>query len=141
MLAWAMIRPICHSLLNSYFAMLKLLSRQAIKALRIPPHGPSPNPLRGPLQTRHLHDALAPPFSGPPSYATIAQRFSTLNPNPISFFRQTAAKEAIEHGRFVDIHDVGGVDPKDYDVLLSDMETIRYTPKFRNSWVYHTLTR
>ena len=102
--------------------MLKLLSRQALNALRNPSRGPLPNPLRGPLQTRHLHDAPAPPFSGPPSYATIAQRFSALSPDPISFFRQKAVKEAIECGRFVDIHDIGGVDPKDYDVLLSDMD-------------------
>src|SRR3954447_2582523 len=89
---------------SSYFAMLKLLSRQALKALRNPFRSPLPNPLRGPLQTRHLHNALAPPFSGPPSYATISRRFSALSPNPISFFRQKEAEEAIERGQFVDIH-------------------------------------
>jgi hypothetical protein len=52
-----------------------------------------------------------------------------LSPNPISFFRQKAAKEAIERGQFVDIHDIGGVDPKDYDVLLSDMNN--NTPTIR----------
>jgi hypothetical protein len=102
--------------------MLKLPSRQALKALRDPFRKPLPNPLCGPLQTRHLHNALALPFSGPPSYATLSRRFSALSPNPISFFRQKEAKEAIERGQFVDIHDVGGVDPKDYDVLLSDMD-------------------
>jgi hypothetical protein len=102
--------------------MLKLLSRQALKALRNPFHSPLPNPLRGPLQTRHLHNAPAPPFSGPPSYATLARRFSAPSPNPISFFRQKEAKKAIERGQFVDIHDIGGVDPKDYDVLLSDID-------------------
>jgi hypothetical protein len=101
--------------------MLKLLSRQAPKALRNPFRTPLPNPLRGP-QTRHLHDASTPPFSGPPSYATITRRFSASSPNPISFFRQKAAEEAIKRGQFVDIHDIGGVDPKDYDVLLSDMD-------------------
>jgi hypothetical protein len=45
-----------------------------------------------------------------------------LSPNPISFFRQKEAQEAIERGQFVDIHDIGGVDPKDYDALLSDMD-------------------
>jgi hypothetical protein len=33
-----------------------------------------------------------------------------------------AAKEAIERGEFVDIHDIGGVDPKDYDDLITDMD-------------------
>ena len=42
-----------------------------------------------------------------------------MNPNPISFFRQKEAKEAIERGQFVDIHDI---DPKDYDILLSDID-------------------
>ena len=102
--------------------MLKFLSRQALKTLRNPFRSPLPNPLHGPLQTRHLHNTSAPPFSGPPSYATIARRFSALSTNLISFFRQKEAKEAIERGQFVDIHDIGGVDPKDYDVLLTDMD-------------------
>jgi hypothetical protein len=102
--------------------MLKLLNRQVLKALRSPFGSPLPNPLRGPLQTRHLHNTPAPPFSGPPSYATIARRFSALSPSPITFFAQKAAKEAIERGEFVDIHDIGGVDPKDYDVLITDID-------------------
>src|SRR5271156_2984023 len=97
--------------------MLKLLSRQALKALRNPFRSPLPNP----LQTRHLYNAPALSFSGPPSYATIARRFSALSPNPIRFFSQKATEEVIECGQFVDIHDIGGEDPKDYDVLLSDM--------------------
>src|SRR3954447_22266336 len=84
---------------SSYFAMLKLLSRQALKALRNPFRSPLPNPLRGPLQTRHLHYEPAP-FSGLPSYATLARRFSPSSPGPINFFRQKAAKEAIERGEF-----------------------------------------
>ena len=28
----------------------------------------------------------------------------------------------MERGEFVDIHDIGGTDPKDYDVLLTDMD-------------------
>jgi hypothetical protein len=101
--------------------MLKLLSRQALKTLRNPFRSPFLNPLRGPLQTRYLHDEPAP-FSGPPSYATLAQRFSASNPCPIGFFRLKAAKEALERGQFVDIHDIGGVDPKDYDVLITDID-------------------
>jgi hypothetical protein len=93
--------------------MLKLLNRQAFKALR--------NPFRGPLQTRHVHSAPALPFSGPASYATLERRFSDSSPNPISFFAQKAAKEAAERGEFVDVHDIGDVDPKDYDVLITDV--------------------
>jgi hypothetical protein len=96
--------------------MLRLPSRQAFKALRNPFRCSLPNPLRAPLQTRHLRDA-PPPFSGPPSYATLAQRFSASNPSPTTFFYQKAAEEAIEHGEFIDIHDIGGVNPNDYDVL------------------------
>jgi hypothetical protein len=113
--------------------MLKLLSRQALKPLRNPFRSPLssplssplrsllPNPLRGPPQTRYLHNVPAPPFSGPPSYATIARRFSAQSSDPINFFRLKEAKEAIERGQFVDIHDIGRVDPNDYDVLLTDI--------------------
>jgi hypothetical protein len=38
--------------------MLKLLSRQTLKALRNPFRSPLPTPLRGPLQTRHLYNTL-----------------------------------------------------------------------------------
>jgi len=105
----------------SYFAMLKLLSRQALKALRNPFRSPFPNPLCGPLQTRHLHNSPEP-FSGPPSYATLARRFSASNPSPISFFEEKEAKEAIERGEWVDIHDICGVSPKDYDVRITDVD-------------------
>ena len=100
--------------------MLRLLSRQALKALRNPFRSPLPSPLRGPLQTRHLYTAPAP-FSGPPSYETLTRRFSDSSPSPISFFSQKRANEAVERGEFVDVHDIGGVDPKDYDVLITDM--------------------
>ena len=102
--------------------MLKLPSRQALKALRNPFRSPFPNPLRGPLQTRYLHDEFAP-FSGPPSYATLAQRFSASNPCPVAFFRLKAAKEASERGQFVNHFDVGGIDPKDYDVVIADIDS------------------
>ena len=36
-------------------------------------------------------------------------RFCKSKPN----FAQKEAKEAIERGEFVDIHEIGGVDPKD----------------------------
>jgi len=100
--------------------MLGLPSRQALKALRNPFRSPLPNPLRIPLQTRHLHNAA--PFSGPPSYATLARRFSASSPGPINFFRQKTAKEAIERGEFVDVHDISGIDPKNYDVLITEVD-------------------
>jgi hypothetical protein len=101
--------------------MLGLPSRQALKALRNPFRSTLPNPLRVPLQMRHVHNSPAP-FAGPPSYATLARRFSASSPNPVSYFAEKAAKEAIERGQFVDIHDVVGVQPKDYDILLSDID-------------------
>jgi hypothetical protein len=101
--------------------MLRLPSRQALKSLRNPFRSTLPNPLRVPLQTCHLHNSPAP-FVGPPSYVTLARRLSASSPNPVSYFAEKAAKEAIERGQFVDIHDVVGVQPKDYDVLLSDVD-------------------
>jgi hypothetical protein len=101
--------------------MLRLPSQQALKALRNPLRSQLPNPLRGPLQTRHLHNELAP-FSGPPSYATLAQRFSALSPNPISYFEEKVAKEAIERGEFVDVHDISGMNPEDYDISITEVD-------------------
>jgi hypothetical protein len=100
--------------------MFNLPSKRVLKALRNPFRSSFPSPLRGPLQTRHLHHEPAL-FSGPPSYATLARRFSGSSPNPISFFSQKAAKEAIERGQFVDMHDMAW-DPNDYDVLIMDMD-------------------
>jgi hypothetical protein len=101
--------------------MLRIPSRQALKALHNPFRNPLPNPLRIPLQMRHLHYEAAP-FSGPPSYATLAQRFSSSSPGPIRFFLQKAAEEAIGRGEYVDVHDISGVDPKDYDVLITEID-------------------
>jgi hypothetical protein len=109
--------------------MLRLPSQQALKALcsslrnplRNPPRSPFRDPLRNPPHACYVHTERAP-FLGPPSYRTITQRFSSSNPNPISFFARKDAKEAIERGEFVDIHDIGGVDPKDYDVLITDVD-------------------
>ena len=115
--------------------MLRYPRQQALKALHSPLHntlhypvrGPLrdplrsslPNHFRNPLLIRHAHTKPVP-FSGPPSYATINQRFSS-EPNPIRFFAEKKANEAIERGEFIDIHDIGGVDPEDYDVLITDM--------------------
>ena len=38
-----------------------------------------------------------------------------------SFFADKKAKEAIERGEFIDIHDIGGVDPEDHGVIITDM--------------------
>lgn len=61
------------------------------------------------------------PFAGPPSYATLAQRFST-NPTPVIYHQAIKDGEAIKRKDYVDIHDVGGLNPKDYDVLLTDVD-------------------
>jgi len=110
--------------------MLRLPRQQALKALRSPLHNTLHYPVRGPLSSllnhfrnplliRHTHTKLVP-FSGPPSYVTINRRFSS-EPNPIDFFAEKKAKEAIERGEFTDIHDIGGVDPEDHDVIITDM--------------------
>ena len=96
-----------------YSTMLRLLNRKTLKAFR------------NPLQTRQVHTEQAP-FSGPPSYATITRRFSS-QPNPVAFFEKKREQEAIKRGEF-DIHDIGGVDPEDYDVILTDVmnKTLRH---------------
>jgi len=106
--------------------MTRLPNQRALKApIRYLFRNPFRNSLRnspaGRTQARYLHDASAP-FSGPPSYATLAQRFSSSNRSPASFFAQKKAKENRERGTFVDIHDIGGPDPKEYDVLLTDID-------------------
>jgi hypothetical protein len=75
----------------------------------------------------HVYTEQAP-FSGSPSYATITQRFSSL-PNPLTFFEKERAKEAIERGEFTDIHDAEVVDPKDYDVLVTDITDKKLRPE------------
>ena len=115
--------------------MLKLLSRQALKTLRNPFRNHLPNPLRGPLQTRHLHNAPAPPFSGPPSYTTLARCFSVPCPSLISIAYK-AAKEAIERGQLVDIHDIGGVDlitDIDNDTLHSEISKLADIPYLKET--------
>jgi len=115
--------------------MLGLPRQQALKALRSPLHNtlhyPVRDPLRDPLRSsifshfrnplliRHAHTKPVP-FSGPPSYATINRRFSS-EPNPIHFFADKKANEAIERGQFIDIHAIVPMDPEDYDVLMTDM--------------------
>ncbi|KAI9769400.1 MAG: hypothetical protein M1840_004102 [Geoglossum simile] len=108
---------------QSCSTMPRLSSRQALKTLYNLSHNLrrdfTSNPLRYSQQARHLHDKSVP-YSGPPSYMTLTRRFSS-EPHPISFFAREKEKEAIKNGNFVDIHDISGVSPKDYDVLITDM--------------------
>jgi hypothetical protein len=41
--------------------------------------------------------------------------------NPTDFYVRKNLEEARDRGEFIDIHDVGNVDPKDYDVLITDV--------------------
>jgi len=97
--------------------MLRLPGRQALRAFC----KPFPSPLRCSLQARRFY-SLEAPFSGPPSYATLFERFSSSNPSPIAYFSQMKAEEDIARGTFVDVHDIGGVDPNDFDVLITDVD-------------------
>ena len=99
--------------------MSGFLSRQIFKALRSPLHYPLRYPLR--LSARDVH-SMQTPYTGPPTYDTLAQRFSS-SPSPLAFFINKRQQEARDRGEFIDIHDVGGVDPKDYDVLITDIDS------------------
>ncbi|KAH0548164.1 hypothetical protein GP486_008112, partial [Trichoglossum hirsutum] len=50
----------------------------------------------------------------------LATRSATLS--PVLSAIPLRANEAIKNGNFVDIHDIGGTDPKDYDVLITDVD-------------------
>lgn len=91
--------------------MLKLLNKQGLKALC--------NPSRRSVQIRHVHTNHAP-FCGPPTYVTLARRFSS-DPNPLDYFAKKKDKKAIKRGQFVDVHDPQIVVPEDFDVLIMDM--------------------
>lgn len=79
--------------------MFRFLSKQAAGAVRKPSLLIS--------TSRHV-------YNGPPSYDMITRRFS-------SQVNSKAHKETKERGQYVDLHDIGGVDPMDYDVLISDV--------------------
>lgn len=51
-----------------------------------------------------------------------AIRFSS-HLNPVAFFIHKRQLEARDRGEFIDIHDIGGPDPRDYDVLIKDSWT------------------
>lgn len=56
-------------------------------------------------------------YNSPPSYDMITRRFSPQVDSKAYINR----KETKECGQYVDLHDIGGVDPMDYDVLISDI--------------------
>jgi hypothetical protein len=79
--------------------MIKLLSRQALEAICHPFCSPLLNPLRGPLRTRHLR-----PTRGLPSYATPAQRSSSIsNPSPIRLFARRGGTLFLGYEAVIDL--------------------------------------
>ena len=40
----------------------------------------------------------------------------------MSFLVKKKAEEAKKRGEFVDVHDIGGVDPESFDVLITDID-------------------
>lgn len=55
----------------------------------------------------------------------IAKRFSPSQVDPQDYINRKHQKEAKECGEYFDLHDIGGVDPMDYDVLISDVDDER----------------
>lgn len=60
------------------------------------------------------------PYARLPTYATLAKQFLSY-PNPVHYYEAKKVDNTIERGQYVDIHDLGGLNPKDYNVLLTDM--------------------
>lgn len=89
--------------------MLKIFCCQAVRAVCKP----------GLLisTSRCIHSGKVP-FSGPPSYDTIARRLSPSEIDTRPYFVGKCQQEALTRGKFV-IHDIGR-NPKDYDVLIPD---------------------
>jgi hypothetical protein len=94
--------------------MFSLLGRRSISAVRR--RGLL---LSGGITSRLVHSMPAP-YTGPPSHDTIARRFSS-DVDPQSYFARKRQQQAKERGEFVDIHDIGGLDPKDHDILITDV--------------------
>lgn len=46
--------------------------------------------------------------------------FIQIDPQP--FFTRKREQQAQDRGDFIDIHDFGGMDPIDYDVLITDVD-------------------
>ena len=64
------------------------------------------------------------PYTGSPSYETIARRFSSPQVDPQAYFTLKQQQKGKDRGEFVDIHDVDpeySPGPNEYDVLFSDV--------------------
>jgi len=97
--------------------MFRLLSRQAVKAV------PRPGPRLSAGTSRRIHSVQLP-YTGSPSYETIARRFSSPQVDPQAYFTLKQQQKGKDRGEFVDIHDVDpeySPGPNEYDVLFSDV--------------------
>lgn len=85
--------------------MLRFLSKQTAGAVR------RSSPIIS--TSRHV-------YNSPPSYDMITRRFSPQVDSK-AYINHKHHKETKERGQYVDPHDIGGVDPMDYDVMISDI--------------------
>lgn len=85
--------------------MFRFLSKQAAGAVRRPSLLIS--------TSRHV-------YSGPSSYDMITRRLPSQVDSK-AHINCKYHKETGGRGQYVDLHDIGGVDPMDYDVLISDV--------------------
>lgn len=88
--------------------MFRLFSRRAVEAV---------SRRFRPSASRRIH-SIQPPYTGPPSYDTIARRLALSQVDPQAYFTRKRQQEAKDRGEFVDIHDIGGID---YDILITDV--------------------
>src|SRR5580700_8696120 len=96
--------------------MFRLPINQALKRLRHPLR----NPLSNSLRTCRVHNLKAPSLR-PESYDAINRHFSSF-PDPLEIFIEKKEKEAMERGEFIDVHDSSGLDPNQFDVLITDVD-------------------
>ncbi|CUS10267.1 unnamed protein product [Tuber aestivum] len=61
------------------------------------------------------------PYVGPASYDTLIRRYFP-DVGPQVYIAREREKEAMERGEYVDIHAIGNLDPRDYDVLIPDVD-------------------
>ena len=94
--------------------MFRILNKQAARAVR------RPNPLCSGTTLRGAHNMQAP-YSGPPSYETIARRFSSPV-SPQLYFNHKHEQEAIKRGQYPYGLGLGISDPRGYDVLINDID-------------------
>lgn len=73
------------------------------------------------ISRRTYYFAPNNPYSGPSGYETITKRFSKSMVDPVAFFKKKREKEAKGRGELADVHHIGSTDPKEYDVLITDI--------------------